>query len=128
MQDHTTEPFGFPSIRRKRLVAAFDGGRLTSDGEVLLLATAERELGLCDRLAALITDRCYPSRVVHPLADILRARILAVAYGYEDADDLDRLRRDSGSSWPAVAFPTPGGTCARSRPCRAGKTPPPCAR
>jgi hypothetical protein len=34
--------------------------------------------------------------VVHPLADILRARILAIACGYEDADDLDHLRRDPG--------------------------------
>jgi len=33
-------------------------------------------------------------RVLHPLADILRARILAIAAGYEDADDLDALRHD----------------------------------
>ena len=96
MDDDTTEPFGFPAIGRKKLTAAFDGGRLTSDGGVLLLAAAERELGLCDRLAALIADPRDPSRVVHPLADILRARILAIACGYEDADDLDRLRRDPG--------------------------------
>lgn len=34
--------------------------------------------------------------MIHPLADILRARILAIACGYEDADDLDHLRRDPG--------------------------------
>ena len=33
-------------------------------------------------------------RVVHALSDILRARILAIACGYEDADDLDHLRSD----------------------------------
>src|SRR3712207_2146570 len=96
MDDDTIEPFGFPAIGRKKVVAAFDGGRLTSDGGVLLLAAAERELGLCDQLAALISDPRDPSRVVHPLADILRARILAIACGYEDADDLDHLRRDPG--------------------------------
>jgi len=30
-------PFDFPAIGRKKLTAAFDGGRLTSDGGVLLL-------------------------------------------------------------------------------------------
>ncbi|SDB74508.1 transposase, partial [Belnapia rosea] len=86
MDDDTTEPFGFPAIGRKKVVAAFDGGRLTSDGGVMLLAAAERQLGICDRLVALISDPRDPARVVHPLADILRARILAIACGYEDAD------------------------------------------
>src|SRR5215218_5860911 len=74
MDDDKTEPFGFPAVGRKKVAAAFDGGRLTSDGGVLLLAAAERQLGICDRLAALIADRRDPSRVVHPVADILRAR------------------------------------------------------
>jgi hypothetical protein len=108
MDDDTTEPFGFPAIGRQRVVAAFDGGRLTSDGGVLLLAAAERQLGLCDRLAALISDPRDPSRVVHPLADILRARILAIACGYEDADDLDHLRRDPGFKLACGRLPDTG--------------------
>ena len=52
MDDDTTELFSFPAVGRKKLTAAFDGGRLTSDGGVMLLAAAERRLGLCDRLAA----------------------------------------------------------------------------
>ena len=83
-----------PALSGKKVSAAFDGGRITSDGGVLLLAEAERKLGIADRLAALIPDRRDPSRVLHPLADILRARILAIAAGYEDADDLDALRHD----------------------------------
>ena len=39
-------PFLFPAIRGKKVVAAFDGGRLTSDGGVMLLAMAERRLGV----------------------------------------------------------------------------------
>lgn len=34
--------------------------------------------------------------MVHKLDDILRARIFAIACGYEDADDLDALRDDPG--------------------------------
>ena len=108
MDDDTTEPFGFPAAGRKKVVAAFDGGRLTSDGGDMLLAAAERELGLCGRLAALIADPRDPARVVHPLADLLRARILAIACGYEDADDLDHLRRDPGFKLACGRLPDTG--------------------
>jgi hypothetical protein len=54
----------------------------------------ERRIGIAGRLAVEITDRRDPMRVVHALSDILRARILAIACGYEDADDLDHLRSD----------------------------------
>jgi len=47
MDDDTTEPFGFPAIGRTKVVAAFDGGRLTSDGGVMLRAETERQLDLC---------------------------------------------------------------------------------
>jgi hypothetical protein len=43
-----------------------------------------------------IADPRDPSRVPHALDDILRARILAISCGYEDADDLDALRDDPG--------------------------------
>lgn len=88
--------FGFPAVARKKVTAAFDGGRLTSDGGVLLLAQAEREMRICEQLAACIADPRDPSRVTHRLADILRARVLAITCGYEDADDLDALRDDPG--------------------------------
>ncbi|HKY81582.1 MAG TPA: IS1380 family transposase [Sphingobium sp.] len=96
MADDSAPRFSFPAICRKKVTAAFDGGRLTSDGGVLLLAQAERQLGLADRLAACIADPRDQSRVVHDLGDILRARMLAIACGYEDADDLDTLRHDPG--------------------------------
>ena len=88
--------FWFPAVQRKKVTAAFDGGRLTSDGGVLLLAQAEREMGIRQQLAACMADRRDPSRVIHALDDILRARIFAIACGYEDANDLDALRDDPG--------------------------------
>ncbi len=96
MPDNTIEAFGFPAVGRKKLVAAFDGGRLTSDGGVMLLAAAERRLGIAERLAALIADPRNRLFITHSVADILRARMLAIACGYEDADDLDHLRGDPG--------------------------------
>lgn len=96
MSKTTVEPFCFPAIGRKKLTAAFDGGRLTSDGGVMLLAAIERRIGIAQRLAALIADPRNPALVTHSGADILRARMLAIACGYEDADDLDHLRSDPG--------------------------------
>ena len=94
MIDDSLLPFSLPSVQRKKITAAFDGGRISSDGGVMLLALAERRIGIADQLAAEIIDRRDPGRVVHTLSDILRARMLAIACGYEDADDLDHRRRD----------------------------------
>src|SRR5947209_10987310 len=79
MDDDTMLPFPLPAVGRKKVVAAFDGGRLTSDGGAMLLGLAERHLNLAERLAGGIADHRDPSRVLHPLADILRARMLAIA-------------------------------------------------
>jgi hypothetical protein len=47
---------GSSSIAGKAVRVAFDGGRLTSDAGVLLLADIERRLGLAERLASCIQD------------------------------------------------------------------------
>lgn len=94
--DNSAPGFSFPAVGGKKIPAAFDGGRLTADGGVLMLAQAERTMGICRRLAAYIADPRDPARMIHRLDDILRARVFAFACGYEDADDLDALRDDPG--------------------------------
>lgn len=109
-RDDSAPVFSFPAVQGKKVTAAFDGGRLTSDGGVLVLAQAERMMGICGRLAACIADPRDPSRVVYRLEDILRVRMFAIACGYEDADDLDALRHDPGfrlrwASWTPAKTP-----------------------
>jgi Transposase DDE domain group 1 len=108
MSDDNLLPFSFPAVQRKKITAAFDGGRITSDGGVMLLAQAERRLGLAERLAQVIPDRRDQDRVTHLLPDILRARIFAIACGYEDADDLDRLRCDPAFKLACGRLPDSG--------------------
>jgi hypothetical protein len=108
MTDDSLLPFSFPAVARKKVTAAVDGGRITSDGGVMLLAQAERRLGIAARLAAVIPDERDASRVIHRLPDILRAGILAIACGYEDADDLDRLRTDPGFKLACGRLPDSG--------------------
>jgi len=108
MNDTTILPFSFPAVGRKKVTADFDGGRLTSDGGVMLLAMAERRLGLAERLASCFPDRRDQSRVTHSLADMIRARVFAIACGYEDADDLDFLRADPAFKLACGRLPDTG--------------------
>jgi hypothetical protein len=108
MFEDTLLPFAFPAVGGKKIIAAFDGGRLTSDGGVMLLAAAERRLGIVDKLAALIADPRDPNLVTHSVADILRARVFAIACGYEDGNDLDHLRTDPGFKLACGRLPDSG--------------------
>ena len=90
MSGDTIAPFDFPAVGRKKLTAAFDSGRITSGRGVMLLGADERRLEVAERLAQLIADLRNPLLMTHSAADILRARMLAIACGYGDADDLDQ--------------------------------------
>ncbi|BAP82020.1 hypothetical protein ACVIWV_009744 [Bradyrhizobium diazoefficiens] len=96
MTDDTIPPFSFPAIHAKKVTAAFDGGRL------------ERRLGLADNLARVFPDRRDPTRVVHSLVDMFRARMFAICCGYEDADDLDHLRSDPAFKLACGRLPDTG--------------------
>jgi hypothetical protein len=124
MTDDTLLPFALPSVQRKKVTAAFDGGRISSDAGVMLLALAERRIGIAHKLAAEIADPRDPARIRHSLADILRARILAIACGYEDADDLDHLRRDPALKLACGRLPDSGADlCSQPTVSRAENTP-----
>jgi Transposase DDE domain group 1 len=94
MPNDSLLPFSFPAIRGKKVTAAFDGGRLSSDGGVMLLCEAERRLGIAARLAGLFADDRDGTRVIHRVSDMIRARIFAIACGYEDCNDFETLRCD----------------------------------
>jgi len=88
----------------------------------MLLLQAERRLGLAERLAPVIPDERDASRVTHRPPDILRARIFAIACGYEDADDLDRLRCDPAFKLACGRPPDSGTDLCLQPPSRAGRT------
>ena len=94
MIEDTLLPFDLPSVARKKVSVAFDGGLLSSNGGVLLLRGVERRLGLAARLAGCIKDRRKAESILHSVEEMLRLRMFAIAAGYEDADDCDALRHD----------------------------------
>jgi hypothetical protein len=110
--DDTLLPFSLPNICKKKVTAAFDGGQVSSDGGVFLLAAADKRLGLIDTLAGLIPDARDPAQITHSMADILRGRIFAIACGYPDGNDLDDLRHDPAFKMACGRLPESGGDLA----------------
>jgi hypothetical protein len=94
MTDDTLLPFDLPAVCRKKLTVDFNGGNQSSNGGLLLVREAERRLGVCWRLADAMPDRRDPDRIRHAMFEMVMARAAAIACGYEDANDLDRLRHD----------------------------------
>ena len=109
MTDDNQLSFNLPSVSRKKVTAAFDGGRLSSDSGVMLLALADRRRAVADTLAALIADHRDPSHITHTVADVLRARMLAIGCGYPDGNDFDRLRCDPAFKLACGRLPDTGG-------------------
>src|SRR4051794_36050328 len=63
---------GLPPVAGKPVHLTFDGGRMTSDAGILLLAAIEQRLGIAERLADCIEDWRDPDRVLHGLAEMIR--------------------------------------------------------
>ena len=60
----TASLFTMPSPLAKPVLAAFDGGAMTSDAGVALLSAAAGRLDFADRLASLIPDMRRPDVTV----------------------------------------------------------------
>ena len=87
--------FGFTSVEGREVVAAFDGGAITSDAGALLLGAADRAIGLMGRLAACFHDERRPDLIEHDVVTLVGQRVFGIALGYEDVNDHDELRHDA---------------------------------
>ena len=94
MTEDTPLPFDLPAVHRKKITVDFNGGNQSSNAGLLLLREAERKRGVCQRLAAAMPDNRDPNRILHTMHEMLMARASAIVCGYEDANDLNRLRHD----------------------------------
>ncbi|WP_185332925.1 transposase, partial [Acetobacter pasteurianus] len=86
--------YEFPASCGRRVVARFDGGRMSSDGGVILVKQADDIRGLSRRFAACFRDKRHPGFVEYRVEDLVRQRIMGLALGYEDLNDHDALRHD----------------------------------
>ena len=86
--------FGFEAVEGRQVIAAFDGGAITSDAGALLLGATDRAVRMVDRLASCFVDRRSQAQVEHSVATLVGQRIFAIALGYEDLNDHETLRHD----------------------------------
>ena len=84
----------FQGVGRRRVVASFDGGTLSSDGGALLLGEVERRRGILRQFAACFQDRRHPALIEHSIEALVSQRVLGLALSYEDLNDHDVLRSD----------------------------------
>jgi hypothetical protein len=114
MTECNRQPLLFSSLKSQKILADFDGGRLTSDAGGLLLREADRKLGLIRRLAECIPDPRDPLMTVHQQQTMLAQRIFGIALGYEDLNDHNTLRDDPLFSVLADQKPDPDEPLASS--------------
>lgn len=88
------ETIEFKRLGKRRVVADFGGGTLTSDAGALLLREADDALNLLPRVAECFTDHRDPDRIEHSVLDLVRQRVYGLSLGYEDLNDHDELSRD----------------------------------
>ena len=96
----------FPELTSLPVTVDFDAGHVSSDGGAVLLGRLDRSCGYLQRFAAGFTDHRDAALIEHTLLELLRQRTYALALGYEDLNDHDRLCAD-----PLLA-----GVCGKKDP------------
>ena len=86
--------FGFAPVEGREVVAAFDGGAITSDAGALLLGATDRAIGMMERFATCFHDERRQDLIEHEVVTLIGQRVFGIALGYEDINDHDELRHD----------------------------------
>src|SRR3974377_729463 len=92
--DCSTNLFGFTEVEGREVVAAFDGGAISSDAGALLLGAADPAIWCISRFANCFHDERRPELIEHEVATLIGQRVFGIALGYEDLNDHDDLRHD----------------------------------
>jgi len=86
--------FRFHPLGRRAVRGRFDGGAISSDASGLLLREVGKRTGILAQFAACFTDHRDSERIEHMVQELIAQRVYALALGYEDPNDHDRLRSD----------------------------------
>src|SRR5580704_11621682 len=92
--ERSADLFGFASVEGRKVVAAFDGGMMTSEAGAMLLGATDGQIRLIERFAGCFTDHRAADLVVHEVQSLVGQRVFGIALGYEDLIDHDQLRHD----------------------------------
>ncbi|MBU6411275.1 MAG: IS1380 family transposase [Verrucomicrobia bacterium] len=92
--DCKEQPLLFQDLASRKVVADFSGGKLSSDGGVLLVRQLDAGIGLTASLAQCFRDGRQAVYVDHTVRQLLAQRIYGLVLGYEDLNDHQWLRLD----------------------------------
>ena len=84
--------FNFGTLKGRKVVANFEGGRITSDAGIVLMAELDKKLKITARLAKCFHDYRDSSYVDYPVHQLLAQRVYGIVLGYEDVNDHEQLR------------------------------------
>src|SRR3954470_2506765 len=112
--ENTAVLAGLSSLADKPIIAVFDADGFSASGGLVTLRGIEQRLSLAPHLAAHMLDPREVTQVVHPIADIVRFRMLMIAAGYEDGNDADGLRHDPMFKLAMGRLPTSKPLCSQS--------------
>src|SRR5256886_283791 len=104
--------FGFAPVEGRKVVAAFDGGTMTSEAGAMLLGATDRQIRLIERFAGCFTDYRAADLVVHEVVGLVGQRVFGIALGYEDLIDHDQLRYDPVMAVLGGKLAAPRAGCA----------------
>ena len=97
--NYSRNQFNFGSIKGRKVIADFTGGRITSDAGIILLAELDKKLRITEKFAECFRDYRDSSYTDYSVHQLLAQRVYGIGLGYEDVNDHDKLRYD-----PALAI------------------------
>ncbi len=96
---YTPKQLNFGSLKGRKVIADFTGGRITSDAGIVLLAKLDKKLKITSHFTECFRDYRDLSYVNYSVHKLLAQRVYGIILGYEDVNDHDKLRYD-----PALAI------------------------
>ena len=103
--------FNFGSLKGRKVIADFTGGRITSDAGIILLAKLDKKLKITKKFAKCFQDHRDSAYTDYSVHQLLAQRVYGIGLGYEDVNDHDKLRYD-----PALAIALGKLDCINSTP------------
>ncbi|MBW4429395.1 MAG: IS1380 family transposase [Nostoc desertorum CM1-VF14] len=94
LTDRIQKQFRFEQPKSPPIVVNFQGGQVTSDAGLSLIAEIDRKLQITSQFALCFQDYRKPYRIDHSIENLIKQRIYGLVMGYEDLNDHEELRHD----------------------------------
>lgn len=94
LTDRTPKQFKFSLDSSRPIIVNFQGGTVTSDAGLSLIAEIDKKLQITSQFAQCFQDYRKPNRIDHSIESLITQRVYGLVMGYEDLNDHEELRHD----------------------------------